>query len=50
LFHFCDPVGTLQDFARLWAVGSANDAVVLHEIDEVRGAAIADAQAALEQG
>src|SRR5215469_3143219 len=50
VFDFAQPVGALEDFAGLRAVGSANDAIALHEIDEVRGASVPDAQAALQQG
>src|SRR6266404_4709405 len=49
LFDFRNPVGTLQYFAWLGTIGGADDAVLLHQIDEVRGAAVADAQAALQQ-
>jgi len=37
------------DFAGLGAVGGADQAVVLHHVDEVGGAAVADAQAALQE-
>lgn len=43
LFHFRDPVGALEDFARLGAIGGADDAVALHEINQVGGAPVADA-------
>ena len=33
LFDFGDPVGTLEDFARLGAIGGADDAVTFHEVD-----------------
>src|SRR5690242_1043961 len=49
-FYFIEPAGTLKDFAGLGAVGGANDAVFLHQINQVSGAAIADAQAPLQQG
>src|SRR5579883_1377102 len=49
LFHFGDPVGAFEDFAGFGAVGGSDNAVVLHEIDEVGRAAVSDAQAALQQ-
>src|SRR6266496_2433547 len=48
--HLRDPVRRLEDLARLGAVGAAHDAVALHQVDEVSGAAVADAKAALQQG
>src|ERR1039458_3269039 len=42
-------VGGFEDFAGFAAVGGADQAVVLHHVDEVGGAAVADAQAALQQ-
>src|ERR1035438_5164896 len=42
-------VGGFEDFAGLGAVGGADQAVVLHHVDEMGGAAVADAQAALEE-
>src|ERR1019366_2533625 len=44
--EFFYPVFGFEDFAGLGAVGGAHDAVLLHEVDQARGAAIADAQAA----
>ena len=49
VFDFAEPVGTLEDFAWLGAVGGADDAVALHQIDEVGGAAVADAQTPLQK-
>src|SRR5450755_652037 len=49
-FNLRDPIGTLQHFAGLGAVSGAYDTVALHEVDEVGGAAIADTQAALQEG
>src|SRR6185437_1785584 len=50
LIDLAHPVAFLENFARLGAVGRADDAVLLHEIDQARGTAIADAQAALQCG
>ena len=47
LLEFANPVFALQDFARLGAVGGADDAVFLHDVDQARGAAVPDAQAAI---
>src|SRR5262249_37547725 len=49
-FDFRNPVGTLEDFAWLGAIRGADDAVLFHQIDEVCGAAVANSQAALEEG
>src|SRR5208282_6574222 len=49
-FNLRDPVRTLQHFARFRSIGSADNPVAFHEVDEVCGAAIADAQAALQKG
>ena len=49
LLDFAEPVGTFQDLAWFGAVGGANDAVLFHEIDQVGGAPVADAQAPLQQ-
>ncbi len=43
------PAGVFEQFAGARAVGRAYQAVALHEVDEVSGAAVADAQAALQQ-
>src|ERR1039458_2619946 len=42
-------VGGFEDFAGLGAVGGTDQAIALHHVDEVGGAAVADAQAALQQ-
>ena len=47
--YFFVVVGGFQDFAGLGAVGGADKAVALHHVDEVSGAAVADAQAALQK-
>jgi hypothetical protein len=39
----------LQNFARLAAIGWAYEAVAFHRVDEVGGAAVAYAQAALQE-
>src|SRR5580658_9809883 len=49
-FDFRDPVRPLQHLARLGPIGSTDDAIAFHKVDQVGGAAIADAQAALQQG
>src|SRR6476646_4047245 len=49
-FNFAEPVWFLQNFARLWAVGRSHNSVVFHKVYEMCGAAIANAQAALQQG
>src|SRR5271157_1969313 len=49
VFHFAQPVGTLEHFARLRTIGSAHDTVTLHQVDEVRSAPVADPQASLQQ-
>src|ERR1022692_914156 len=49
-FDFVEPVGALEDFARLAAVGRADDAVALHAIQNARGASVAEAQMTLQGG
>ena len=39
-----EPVRRLEDLARLRSVGRTDDAIALHHVDQVSGAAIADAQ------
>src|ERR1017187_1151718 len=46
-FHFLQPVGALEDFARLAAVRRTDDAIALHAIQNARGAPVAQAQMAL---
>src|SRR5947209_1290236 len=46
--EFFHPVAILEDFARLGAVGRADNAILFHQIDQARGTAITDAQAALQ--
>jgi hypothetical protein len=41
------PVAVLENLARFGPVGGTDDAILLHEVDEPRGAAIAYAKAAL---
>ena len=48
LFDFVDPVRTLEDFAGLGSVGGADDAVALHEVNKMSGAAVSDTQTALQ--
>ena len=50
LFDFRDPVGTLEDFSGLGAIGGSYYAVAFHQIDEVGSAPVADAQPALQKG
>src|ERR1035437_1714224 len=47
-FDFMQPVGALEDFARLAAVRRTDDAVALHAIQNARGAPVAQAQMALQ--
>src|SRR5215469_9251257 len=49
LFHLAEPIRTFQDFAWFWPVGGADNSVFLHEIDQVRGAAVSDPQPPLQQ-
>ena len=49
-FHFAQPVGTFEHFARFGAVGGADDTVSFHQVDQMGGAAIADPQPPLQQG
>ena len=49
-FHFAQPIRLLQHFARFRAVGRPHDPIGLHEIDQVRGAAVADTQPPLQKG
>src|SRR5262245_20424116 len=49
LFDLAQPVGTLEDLTRFGTVGGAHNAVLLHQVDQVGGAAVADAQPALQQ-
>jgi len=48
--EFFHPVAIFEDFARLGAVGRTDDAVFFHKVDQARGAAVTDAQAALQCG
>src|SRR5438876_4767350 len=48
--HLRQPIWPLEDLARLGAVGGAYDAVSFHQVNQVCGAAVADAQAALQEG
>lgn len=50
VLHLGNPVGRLEDLARLGAIRRADDAVALHQVDEVGSASVANAQAALQQG
>src|SRR5256884_9258660 len=48
--EFFHPVAVFQNLARLCAVGGADDAIFFHEVDQARGPAVADPQAALQRG
>ncbi len=37
VFYFAEPVGSLEDFAGLRTVGSADQSVAFHQIDQVKG-------------
>src|SRR5512147_452871 len=50
VFHFCQPVRPFEDFSRTWTVSGAHNPILFHQVDEVRCAAVADSQTALEQG
>src|SRR5437899_3005578 len=50
LFYFRNPVWPFQHLARLRPVGRSNNAIALHQIDEMSGAPVADAQPPLQQG
>ena len=43
------PAGGFEEFAGAGAVGGADKAVALHEVDQMGGAAVADAEASLEE-
>src|SRR2546429_3017801 len=47
--EFFHPVAVFQNLARLGAVGGADDAIFFHEVDQARGPAVADPQAALQR-
>ena len=47
-FNLIQPVRPLEYFAGLRPVGWADDPISFHQIDQVSGAAITDAQAALQ--
>src|SRR5271167_2977431 len=49
-FDFRNPAWTLQHFAWFRTVGGANNSVLLHKINQVRGTPVADAQPPLQQG
>ena len=44
LFNFRDPARTLQHFAGLGTIRRAHDAVLFHQIDQMCGAPVTDAQ------
>src|SRR5215472_13474736 len=48
--HFVQPTRRFQQLARPRAVRRSYKPIALHEVDQVRRTAVADAQAPLEQG
>ena len=48
--HFGPPLGGDEHLARLAALEGADDAALLHLVDDARGARVAELEAALEQG
>ena len=46
--HLIQPVGALEHFAGLAAVGRPDEAVALHHVEDAGGAAVAQAEAALQ--
>ncbi len=48
-FDFLEPVGAFEDFAGFAAVGRADDAVAVHHVEDAGGAAVAEAEAALQR-
>ena len=44
-----EPAGGFEEFAGAGAVGGADEAVALHEVDQMGGAAVADAETSLEE-
>src|SRR5262245_48813970 len=47
--HLRQELGSLEDLAGLGALAGADDAVLLHHVDEARGLRVAQAHAALEK-
>src|SRR6266436_3933857 len=50
LFHFVQPIRALENFTGLRSVRSADDSILLHQINQMSSAPIADTQTALQQG
>src|SRR5260370_31231930 len=50
IVEFLHPIAVLEDFARLRPIRWTNNPILLHEVNQARGAAVADAQAALQRG
>ena len=46
---FANPVRRFENLARLRSIGRPNQTIVVHHVDQVSGAAIADPQSALQQ-
>jgi len=47
--HFMQPAGRFQEFSGAAAVGGTNQTVGFHDVDQMGGATVAHAQAALQQ-
>ena len=45
-----EPAGGFEQLAGAWAIGWANQAIALHQVNQMGSTAIPDAQPALEQG
>src|ERR1700738_3114215 len=50
IVEFFHPAAVFQDLARLGTIGRADDAVLLHKVDQARRAPVANSQAALQRG
>src|ERR1700738_4122679 len=50
IVEFLHPAAVFQDLARLGTIGRADDAVLLHKVDQACGPPVANSQAALQRG
>ena len=50
VFHFRNPIRTLQHLSRLRAIRRAHNPIPLHHVDQVRSAPISHAQPSLNEG
>src|SRR5260370_1133334 len=50
IVEFLHPIAVLEDLARLRPIRWTNNPILFHEVNQARGAAVADAQAALQRG